>query len=99
MSTEEPQPDPDDPEEPSRPADGDAGEEPKLRRGLLGYRARDVDAELETRRVEAEELRRDIAALWLAFGQHERTIRHLIAAIEALGRRGTSAPGTPGADR
>ena len=83
-------------EEPGRPVAMPASPAPTLRRGLLGYRAKDVLAELEARREEAEELRRDVAALWLAFGQHERTIRHLIAALEALERdAGPPAPAPP----
>lgn len=87
-------------EDPARPVAMPADRTPTLRRGLLGYRAKDVHAELEARREEMEELRRDVAALWLAFGQHERTIRHLIAAMEALERDApspTSAPPRPDA--
>ncbi len=52
---------------------------PKLRRRLLGYRREDVHQAIDARDAEVAELRQDIAALWLAFGQHDRMIR---AALE-----------------
>ena len=57
--------------EPGRP------ERPRLRRSPLGYRRADVDAALETRDSQLAELRQDIAALWLAFAQHDRMLRAL----------------------
>ncbi len=50
---------------------------PKLRRRPLGYRRADVDEALEARDSELAELRQDIAALWLAFAQHDRALRAL----------------------
>ncbi len=52
---------------------------PPLRRGLFGYRTEDVDQAFEARDTELAELRQDVAALWLAFSQHDRLIR---AALE-----------------
>ena len=52
-------------------------ERPRLRRSPLGYRRADVDAALETRDSELAELRQDVAALWLAFAQHDRMLRAL----------------------
>ena len=52
---------------------------PPLRRGLFGYRTDDVDQAFEARDTELAELRQDVAALWLAFSQHDRLIR---AALE-----------------
>lgn len=72
----------------------------RLRRSPLGVRVVDVRDqleavrdELEDQRDEIEELRSDVAALWLAFGQHERAIRDLIAAVEALGGARVPWPG------
>lgn len=72
----------------------------RLRRSPLGVRAIDVRDQLEAMRVELDdrrddidELRNDVAALWLAFGQHERAIRELIAAVESLGGARVSWPG------
>lgn len=72
----------------------------RLRRSPLGVRVVDirdqleaVRAEIEAQRDEVDELRSDVAALWLAFGQHERTIRDLIAAVEALGGARVPWPG------
>lgn len=48
---------------------------PKLRRRPFGYKAADVDEALEARESELAELRQDVAALWLAFAQHDRMIR------------------------
>jgi len=69
------------------------GPEPRLRRGLFGYRAGDVRAEIEVRNAEADELRDDVAALWLVFNQHERAIRELIVAVERLGGGRIPPPG------
>ncbi len=62
-----------------------ATEQPKLRRRPFGYRKRDVraalehqSAELGAREAELAELRQDIAALWLAFAQHDRMIRRAL---------------------
>ncbi len=52
-------------------------ERPKLRRRPLGYKRTDVDEAFEARDSELEELKQDIAALWLAFAQHDRMIRSL----------------------
>ncbi len=52
-------------------------ERPKLRRRPLGYKRADVDEALEARDSELDELKQDIAALWLAFAQHDRMIRAL----------------------
>lgn len=73
--------------DPSRP------DSPRLRRGLLGVRAGDVSAEIGLRDAEIAELRRDIAALWLAFGQHERTIQELVSTIEDGGGGALVPPG------
>lgn len=54
------------------------------RRALLGARPADVAEQLRERDAQLAELRRDVAALWLAFGQHERTIGELIAVVERL---------------
>lgn len=70
-----------------------------MRRGLLGYRRGDVEraladrdeaagelaAELDARDAELAELRQDIAALWLAFAQHDRTLGQLRDEITAAG--------------
>ena len=48
---------------------------PRLRRRPLGYRRADVDEAFAARDAEVAELRQDIAALWLAFAQHDRMIR------------------------
>ena len=78
----------------------DAGADPaaelretRLRRGLFGFRGGDVRAELAARNAEAEELRDDVAALWLVFNQHERAIRELIGAVERLGGGRIPKPG------
>jgi hypothetical protein len=68
-------------DESSRPEDRAAPQEadaPRLRRSLIGgYRPADVNAALLARGEELDELRQDLAALWLAFGEHERAIRAL----------------------
>jgi hypothetical protein len=75
----------------------------RLRRSPMGVRAVDVrdqlDAigtELDDRRDDIDELRNDVAALWLAFGQHERALRDLISAVEALGGARVAWPGDHG---
>jgi len=50
---------------------------PRLRRSPFGYRRADVDAVLDARDAELTVLRQDIAALWLAFAQHDRILRRL----------------------
>lgn len=55
--------------EPGRP------EPARLRRRPFGYRRADVDRALDTRDSDIAELRQDIAALWMAFAQHDRIIR------------------------
>jgi hypothetical protein len=45
---------------------------------LFGYRRDDVDQALEARDSELAEMRQDVAALWLAFAQHDRLIRSVI---------------------
>lgn len=81
------------PEAAEAPAPG----QPKLRRRPFGYRARDVrealdrqTAELGTRESELAELRQDIAALWLAFAQHDRMLRRAL---------GEEAPQPAGVER
>lgn len=59
--------------EPGRP------ERPRLRRSAFGYRRADVDEALDARDGELAELRQDVAALWLAFAQHDRVLRSLSA--------------------
>jgi len=62
-------------------------ERPGLRRGLFGYRRDDVDLALEARDSELREMRQDVAALWLAFAQHDRLIRSVVE-----GRASSLAP-------
>jgi hypothetical protein len=50
---------------------------PRLRRRPLGYKRADVDEALGARDAELAELRQDVAALWLAFAQHDRILRSL----------------------
>lgn len=71
--------------------------ETRMRRRLLGYKRADVEAaigaredelgelegELDARDAELGELRQDIAALWLAFAQHDRMLGDLRRAITA----------------
>jgi hypothetical protein len=52
-------------------------EPPRLRKRPFGYKRADVDEALATRDSQLAELRQDIAALWLAFAQHDRMIREL----------------------
>jgi hypothetical protein len=52
-------------------------EPPRLRKRPFGYKRADVDEALTTRDSQLAELRQDIAALWLAFAQHDRMIREL----------------------
>ena len=52
-------------------------EPPRLRKRPFGYKRADVDEALATRDAQLAELRQDIAALWLAFAQHDRMIREI----------------------
>lgn len=75
--------------EPQHAVEDATSEQPKLRRRPFGYRKGDVreaierreaelearSAELDARDAEVGELRQDVAALWLAFAQHDRMIR------------------------
>ena len=67
-----------------------------LPRGLLGYRRADVEEALATRDAELVELRQDIAALWLAFAQHDRLIRTVLSLPEQGGPQpaARTAPGS-----
>lgn len=73
--------------------DASRSDGPRLRRRLLGLKASDVEAEIGARDTEIAELKRDIAALWLAFGQHERTIQEILKAIEGGGGGAIPPPG------
>lgn len=75
------------------------GERPRLRRRLLGASRGDVVAELAERDSELAELRRDVAALWLAFGQHERTLHQILVALERISGVEIDAPGGRSAER
>jgi hypothetical protein len=92
-----------DPENTQAPAaEGVKGEPPKLRRRPFGVRKADVlaalehrDTELGAREAELAELRQDIAALWLAFAQHDRMIRRALGQDDpapAPASDGASAP-------
>lgn len=76
-----------------------AAKRPSLRRGLLGYRRDDVHQALDARDAEVAELRQDVAALWLAFGQHDRMIRNALeqgaAARPTEPPRPVEKPATP----
>lgn len=61
-----------------------------MRRRMFGYRRADVDAALGDRDALLAELRQDVAALWLAFAQHDRMIRR-----ELLGEAYPSPPAPP----
>jgi hypothetical protein len=76
------------------PDEEEAAEGRRLRRRLFGYRAGDVEAAISSRDETLAVLRRDVAALWLAFGQHERAIRQMLDAIEALGGASVDPPGS-----
>lgn len=56
----------------------------ELRRGLLGYRKGDVDEALATAAAEIGSLRRDVSALWIAFAQHERSLKAMIGILADL---------------
>lgn len=72
------------PAEGGPPGTGEPGapEPPRLRKRPFGYKRADVDAVLETRDSQVAELRQDIAALWLAFAQHDRMLRDLAGELE-----------------
>jgi hypothetical protein len=100
MSTEQESPAQAAPSTTAAPADAVPADEPKLRRRPFGYRKRDVrevldrrSAELGAREAELAELRQDIAALWLAFAQHDRMIRRAIGDPETV----TPDPSAPAA--
>lgn len=57
------------------PSEDRGAESPRLRMRPLGYRRSDVDEALAQRDAQLAELRHDIAALWIAFGQHDRVLR------------------------
>ena len=57
------------------PAPAGTPERPALRTRPFGYRKGDVHRALDARDAELTELKQDIAALWLAFAQHDRMIR------------------------
>ncbi len=77
--------------------DETAADAPRMRRRPLGYKRADVEAalgarehelgeledELDARDAELSELRQDIAALWLAFAQHDRMLGELRVASAA----------------
>ncbi len=73
------------------PDEGSEGR--RLRRRLFGYRPGDVAEVISSKQEEIAILQRDVAALWLAFSQHERTIRTMLEAIEALGGERLDPPG------
>ena len=68
----------------------------RLRRRPFGYRRADVDEALQTRDSQLAELRQDIAALWLAFAQHDRMIRDLTGAPDPV-TEPSPAPAVPAA--
>lgn len=86
-------------EPPTQPG---APEPAKLRRGMFGYRRVDVDEALGTRDSELAELRQDVAALWLAFAQHDRMIReglqHGVSGDEGTSGAREEPPPAPPAD-
>jgi len=47
---------------------------PQLRRGLFGYRRRDVEVAMASWEAALTELRDDVAALWVTFAEHDRAI-------------------------
>ncbi len=94
--------------EDAKPTDAatDAAQPPKppaaaparLRRGLFGYRRKDVDAAILVREGELAELRREIDMLWLGFSEHERTLRgsdNPIGAAVATAGLGATIPAPP----
>lgn len=71
---------------------------PRLRRAPFGFRRGDVDAALAARDAELAELRQDVAALWLAFAQHDRLLRESgpAAADQPAAATAPSPPPNPG---
>jgi uncharacterized coiled-coil protein SlyX len=60
-----------------------------MRRRLFGgLRPEDVERAIALREEQIEELRRDLAALWLAFEQQEKAIRRLEAHLDDGAPRG-----------
>ncbi len=57
---------------------GRTGATGRLRRGLLGVKPADVERELAARDAEIEELRKELAALWQTYAQHDRAIREAL---------------------
>ncbi len=70
-----------------------ANEARPLRRGLFGFKPSDVRTQISAKDAELAELRRDVAALWLAFGQHERTIRQVLETLERTSGVALDPPG------
>ena len=66
-------------------------ESPRLRKRPFGYKRADVDEALATRDSQLAELRQDIAALWLAFAQHDRMIRELTGSADPGPSRASAA--------
>ncbi len=73
-----------------------ANEARPLRRGLFGFKPSDVRTQISAKDAELAELRRDVAALWLAFGQHERTIRQVLETLERTSGVALDPPGGRG---
>lgn len=69
---------------------------PRLRGALLGYRRADVERELDASRRTSAELRREIAALWLAFARQERAIGELAGSLERSVQAPARSPGPQG---
>ena len=69
---------------------------PPLRRGFFGYRTDDVDQAFEARDSELAELRQDVAALWLAFSQHDRLIRAVLEGPRSSPAPAPAPPAEPG---
>lgn len=82
------------------PGPTESGPEPgtpepaRLRRRPFGYKRADVDQAIESRDAHLVELRQDIAALWLAFAQHDRMIRGL-AGAGGVSKAGVTSEPTP----
>lgn len=72
---------------------------PRLRRSPFGYRRSDVEEALDARDAELTVLRQDIAALWLAFAQHDRVLSRLAGepapAAGPAAERATGAAAAP----
>jgi hypothetical protein len=76
-----------------------------MRRAPFGYRRGDVEAALAARDAELAELRQDVAALWLAFAQHDRLLRggpseqEIAAPASEPSERSISPDPDPGSDQ